>query len=593
MAKVIPIGQPVNDAERLAIAHLRDHLPDAYTVLHNFELTQGAESFEIDLIVLAPHGVYVVDVKGTRGLIDIYGAKWYPEGRAPYHSPLAKLRQHARILKSLICDAFPERRELGRIHVHAAVLMTAQDAKIVDPEGRDGSDVTYLNKCVAYFRSKAHIPENRADDIRPLLPFVEKAIRGKARPRSAPPCYREWQVEEKLGGDDRYTEYRAKHTLIGQRGGAARLRVYRVDPYQDEAARQAERTRISNAFRAVAHMPGHPNILTVRDFFPTEDDDFLVLVTEDVPGQALRQHIKKPNLVLTFDQKLSIMRDVLAALAHAHTYDVVHRNLTPDAIVVGAGGHARVGAFDYARVGQSRASTIAHEIIDDLDPAFQAPECYRDPSQASIASDLFSTGLVFYYLLSGEPAFENMEQVFDREATFPVKPSELKPDLPVGFDDWLQKLCAFTPEHRFPSAAAALQELETLVTPAKKERPSSPENDTQTQQAPNLLELPRDYTLAGRFVIQERLGRPGGFAVAYKVFDAFGDVIRVLKLITHDRRSIFERLRREYTTLTQLPDHPYVAKVIWADRLPDETPYTDNSVIYKDFDFLGLRDYPQ
>jgi serine/threonine protein kinase len=57
------------------------------------------------------------------------------------------------------------------------------------------------------------------------------------------------------------------------------------------------------------------------------------------------------------------------------------------------------------------------------------------------------------------------------------------------------------------------------------------------------------------------------------VFDAFGDVIRVLKLITHDRRSVFERLRREYMTLSQLPDHPHIARVIWADRLPDETPY--------------------
>jgi serine/threonine protein kinase len=455
---------------------------------------------------------------------------------------------------------------------------------LTTPKGRG---FLWHTKCVAYFRSKAHVPENRTGDIRPLLSFVEKAIRGKARPRSAPLCYREWQVEEKLGGDDRYTEYRAKHTLIGQRGGTARLRVYRVDPYQDEAARQAERTRISHAFRAVAHIPGHPNILTVRDFFPTDDDDFLVLVTEDVPGQALRQHIKKPNLVLTFDQKLSNMRDVLAALAHAHTYGVVHRNLAPDAIVVAAGGHARLGAFDYARVGQNRASTIAHEIIDDLDPAFQAPECYRDPSQASIASDLFSAGLVFYSLLTGEPAFESVEQVFDRDAAFPVKPSELKPDLPVGFDDWLQRLCAFAPEQRFPGAAAALQALETLVKPAQKERPSPPEQDARrTHQAPDLLDLPRDYTLAGRFVVQERLGRPGGFAVAYKVFDTFGDVVRVLKLITRDRQSVFERLRREYTALAQLPDHPYVAKVIWADRLPDETPY----IVFEFIDGLDVRE---
>jgi serine/threonine protein kinase len=457
--------------------------------------------------------------------------------------------------------------------VHAAVLMTAPDAKVVDPQDRDGDDVTYLNKCIAYFQSKARIPEERLSDIRHLLPFVEKAMRGKARPRSAPPCYRDWQVEEKLGGSDRYTEYRAKHTFMGQRGGTARLRVYRVDPYQDDAARQAERRRISNAFRAVAHLPWHPNILTVREFFSTEDEDCLVLVTEDLPGQALRQHINKPSLALTFDQKLRIMHDVLYALEHAHHHEVIHRNLTPDAILISADGQARLAAFDYARVGQQRTSTIAHDIVDDLDPAFQAPECYREPAQASIASDLFSVGLVFYLLLTGEPAFESPEQMVDRGAIFPVKPSELKPDLPAGLDDWLQKLCAFAPAERFPSAVAAWQALSTLIIQAQREQSVAPEEVAQTPQALDLLNLPRDTTLAGRFVIQERLGHPGGFAVAYKVFDAFGDVIRVLKLITHDRRSVFERLRREYMTLSQLPDHPHIARVIWADRLPDETPY--------------------
>jgi len=60
MAKVIAIGQPVNDAERQAIAYLRDHLPDRYIILHNFEITRDGDKWEIDLAVLAPHAVYLV-----------------------------------------------------------------------------------------------------------------------------------------------------------------------------------------------------------------------------------------------------------------------------------------------------------------------------------------------------------------------------------------------------------------------------------------------------------------------------------------------------------------------------------------------------
>src|SRR5690606_31521160 len=95
------------------------------------------------------------------------------------------------------------------------------------------------------------------------------------------------------------------------------------------------------------------------------------------------------------------------------------------------------------------------------------------------------------------------------------------------------------------------------------------------QQLPdNLRQLPRDFVLAERFTIQQKLGE-GGFGAAYKVFDAYGDVVRVIKIIDKDRQSVFERLRREYKTLTNLPAHPHVVKVVWADRMADakQTPY--------------------
>lgn len=82
MATVIPIGEPVNEAERQAIATLRDHLPASYLVLHNFEILRDGETFEVDVAVIAPHAVFLVDVKGTRGLIDVYGSKWYPRSKS-------------------------------------------------------------------------------------------------------------------------------------------------------------------------------------------------------------------------------------------------------------------------------------------------------------------------------------------------------------------------------------------------------------------------------------------------------------------------------------------------------------------------------
>jgi len=585
MAKVFPIGQPANESERQAIGFLRDHFPDEWLLFHNFEMRQGEEVFEIDIALVAPHAVYLVDVKGTHGNIDVYGSKWYPEGRQPFFSPLAKLRNHAKTMATIIRESNTAQIELRKAHVHATILLTADDAAVFDQAGIDSPDVTDFKHCLKYFSDKTRIPSHRLDNIQKFIKAIASAITGKAKPKTAATVYRDWQVEEKLGGTDRYTEYRAKHNLLGKSGGMARLRVYQADPYQDETARKEEFKKISNAYRAVAHMPTHANILAVKDLFITEDEDKVVLVTEDLPVQALRLHIKKPTLALTFDQKLQVMRDVLSALDHAHRHEVIHRNLTPDAILVTKGAQARVTAFDFARVGKNRSpeSTVAGQIVEDLDPNYRAPELVKSekesfPAEATIASDLYSIGLIFYELLTGELPFENVDQMMEADGKFPIPPSQHKPDLPKGIDEWAQKFCEFDPEDRHASAAIARKALDDLILPEAKNN-TKPDDGaigpSPAQILPDdLRNLPRDFVLAERFTVQKKLGE-GGFGAVYKVFDAFSDVVRAIKIIDKDRRSVFERLRREYKTLANLPDHPHVVKVIWADRMsdPKQTPY--------------------
>lgn len=577
MARIIAVGQPTNESERSAIRHLRDHLPDSFTVIHNFELTEGVEVAEIDLAIVGPHCVYVVDVKGTRGRVDVHGSKWYPEGRQAFHSPLAKLRQHAKALKSLICESQPANLDLRRIHVQEAVLMTAPDARVHDRSREDVRRVTSVADAASFFTSTALIPPDRAHDIRALHRQVERAILGRARPPTESVRFGQWQVDEQLCATDRYVEYRAHHALLGSRGGTALLRAYRVDPYLPDVERARQRHLLSTAYRALCEMPGHPNIVAPREFFATEAEDRLVLVTEDPHGQPLRQHLSRADLSLTLDQKVAILRDVLAGLEHAHRARVLHRNLTPDTVLFCADGRARLTDFDYARVQHNDSDTIAREIVDDLDPAYQAPECFRDPGAATVASDFFSAGLVFYELLTGQhpfraPGAHVPEQIVDQGARFPTRASDLCGDLPEGFDDWLQRLCVFEPSQRPVSAGSALAELDMMLgAGAAKALPAGDAQPTGTSE-PELRDLPRGHVLNGRFVVQARLGR-GGFAVAYRVLDTLGDVVRVIKLVTRDRSSVYERLRQEYRALVGLPPHPHVVEVIYADRFPDGTPY--------------------
>ena len=570
MATVIPIGEPVNDAERAVIAHLRDHGPASWTVFHNFEIGQGGEWFEVDLAVLTLHAIYLIDVKGTRGLIEVDRSRWYPEGRAPFTSPLAKLRSHARVFKGLLTASNPGRRELEDVFVTAAVVLTAPDANFVDPDGRDAPDVITFNRCVAFLSDRNLVPTRFSRNITPMLGMVRSLIQGKAKKRTGPLQFGNWVVTERLGSTDQCTEYRARNAFAGTHSGAVLLHVYQADPYLPESEHVAQRARIANAYQALSRLPAHPGIVGAKDFFPTEAEDRFVLVTEDVPGQALRLHLSRPNLVLTFDQKLGIARGMLAALAHAHAHEVVHRALNPTTILVGRDGRVSLTGFDFARTGVERSHTIAGQIVDELDTHYLAPECQGRPEAASPAADMFAAGLVLYELFMGERPFADATELHERRAVFPERPSFQATELPAEMIEWLQGLCAFTSEER-PSATEALTRLERIGSTPRQSTPL-PLAVSGKEGGLDYHSLPKGYALTRKYVVQERLGKPGTFGTVYRVFDILADTDRALKLILHDRHSTTDRLKREYRTLRTLPPHDHVVKVIDADFLPGDGP---------------------
>jgi serine/threonine protein kinase len=566
MAKLIPIGQPANDSERQALAYLRDHLPDNYTILHNFELKQGDMWFEIDLALIAPHAVYVVDVKSIGGEIHVDGGKWQPEGRAPFNSPLPKLRQNAKVLKSLIVGT-PEHAERKRIYVDAVVLMTAPDARLNDPLDRDKPGVCSLVGCERFFQNASRLPFQPPTLTIPHLGAIRQAIQGKARAQSGLPAYGNWRCEERLGSNENFTEYRAYNIYAGPGGGHVLLRAYKADPLLPVADRLAQAKRISNAFRALNQLPSHPAIPGVRDFFPAEGDHLFILVTQDAPGQSLRLHLKKPSLALTLDQKIHVVRDLLSALTHIHSHGVIHRAISPATVILGLDTQTRLVDFDFAKTSGERSATVGKEAVESADQRYLAPEVYADPANASSESDIYSTGAVVYELFTGEPAFRDLTEAIENSAVFLQRPSQHGANVPNGFDDWLQSLCFFAPEKR-PTAKGALQSFEALFGPAAGLHESSVGT---AEPRPDYKDLPSGFVLRGKYTVEKLLGMPGAFGVAYKVIDTFGDIARVMKIYTGPT-DLDSRMRQEYQTLLRIPPHPNVVKVIDGDYLDGGGP---------------------
>ncbi|MET9241478.1 NERD domain-containing protein [Nonomuraea sp. NPDC051941] len=428
MAEIVGGGRPVNDAERRVIAYLRDQAPADWLLLHNIEVPRGHDVFEVDLIVLTGHSIVVVDVKGTRGRIEVSGTRWFPPRREAFGSPVAKLRGTAKALKGLLVS---KATQLERVYVDSLVVLSSPDAELIDPAGRDAINVTDLPRLLATLSDVSRVRRGCSPDTKPYLTAILDALNQSVRRSTAPPRFGNWEVEEQLGGDTKITEYRAFNaTLPGSE--TVLLRVYQADPLADHHARAAERQRIANAYQTLARIPPHPCVVRSRDFFAIDDESRFVLVLDDVHGETLQLSLGK-------GARLGVIQDLLRGLAHAHAHGVVHRALTPASVLVTDDGHAVLTGFDYAKPGP-RNYTVAHELGNVLDAHYVAPECQERPDLMTTASDVYAAGAIAYQLLTGQ---------------FPTSADAHGPDVP----EVVRRMLDHSPAKR-PTAAEALDSLE-------------------------------------------------------------------------------------------------------------------------------------
>ncbi|MFI9463270.1 methylation-associated defense system protein kinase MAD6 [Streptomyces xiamenensis] len=607
-ARIVAVGEAVNDAERRVIAHLRDHAPDDWTVLHSVEIPNGNRLFEVDLVVVTGHAVYVIDVKGTRGRIEVDGSRWYPARRAPFRSPVPKLQSHAKQLKTILETAH---LPLSRLWTDALVVLPASDAVLFDstPVQRDAKATVALPDLIGRLADSSRVPvsSGRFDtDISAHHDVIVTTVRGASRAPSESPRFGSWQVIERLSesqhaeGADVLDEYRAKNALAAPGSGTVRLQVRRADPYASEAERLRQQQRIGIAYEALGKLPAHPNIVGVRDFFADEDRGVYVTVFDDVPGHALKLHLTGAADPLTADTKLRTIRHVLQGLAHAHSRRIAHRELNPSTILIAQDGRATLTGFEYAKTAQPRGHTVAQEARQVADPAYLAPECQTDPAAMGMASDVYAVGVIGYQLLTGELPFGSVTEQAGVAGRLPADGLE-NAGVRVELAHWLRTLCATDPAAR-PSALEALRRLDLAVdarrTPAKRigssaarpspqpvaDRPGGPD---APRGADFFKQLPADFQLGTKYLVRHRLGRPGGFGVAYRVYDTIRSVDRAVKLVLKDRDSVLDRLKREADVLQRLlsAPHPNVVSMVDADLLPAPDPYP-----YLVFEFVDGKD---
>ncbi|MCU0291151.1 MAG: protein kinase [Thermoanaerobaculaceae bacterium] len=180
----------------------------------------------------------------------------------------------------------------------------------------------------------------------------------------------------------------------------------------------------------------HPNIVQVYDIVhlssPPEPPESLI-VMEFVDGRSLHQILREKAMrseVFPLDQGISLLRDILAGVAYAHSSNICHRDLTPLNILLSSAGSPKIADFGIARVLQESnspgvAQTSTHGGTGN--PIFMSPEQARG-EQADFLSDLFMVGIVGYLLITGRHPFAHSSGLFEIPEL--IQNPEYLPDVP-------------------------------------------------------------------------------------------------------------------------------------------------------------------
>ena len=164
---------------------------------------------------------------------------------------------------------------------------------------------------------------------------------------------------------------------------------------------------------------------------------------------------------------IAIVSKVARGLQKAHDLGIIHRDLKPDNIMIDPDGEPIVLDFGLARrVNEDVQVTMSGVIVGT--PAFMSPEQVDgDPAKIGPATDIYSLGIVFYHMLTGQLPFKgSLTSILNQIGTkLPVKPSAINVD--IGEDSPLEQACmkmvAKSPGDRFPSMAEVASVLEALI----------------------------------------------------------------------------------------------------------------------------------
>ncbi len=237
----------------------------------------------------------------------------------------------------------------------------------------------------------------------------------------------------------------------------------------------------------------HPNIISVQDFLKLGDNYFIVM--EYVHGESLGKILSRhgafePNIAI------SIFKQILNGIRHAHSKGVIHRDIKPSNFIL-TPNRVKITDFGVSQLAGDAKLTTTGAVIGT--PKYMSPEQILGKN-TDHRSDIYSLGITFYEMLTGRVPFSS-----DNDSDFEIKRghvelppppmSQIKPDIPQELEDLVLRAISKKPEDRFQSVDELLMSLERINEAVKTQnkRDSSDKNKLSLVKTPQKKDDPSEY----------------------------------------------------------------------------------------------------
>ncbi len=213
----------------------------------------------------------------------------------------------------------------------------------------------------------------------------------------------------------------------------------------------------------------HPNAVDVYDV--GQEGNMHYIVMEYVKGHTLKQLIKRRG-ALPAKEAVWIMKQLTSALLEAHKNGIIHRDIKSQNVLIKDDGTVKLADFGIAVLNNAMQLTSKGSILGSVH--YLAPEIAKG-GQASMQSDIYSLGIVFYELLTGDVPFKGdtpVKVALEHINKDVPRVRKFNPDIPVSVENIVVKATARNTLERYDNAAIMLKDLNRCLSKeAKNDKP--------------------------------------------------------------------------------------------------------------------------